>query len=324
MDSDHQLLNSTSPNHSLGLIQRLWARAPLAWFLLGAFWFVYLQVFILPFVPISFWADQSTYLLNARRMLDGQVIYRDFFQFTPPGTESVYFGLFRLFGPRSWIPDGMLLLLGVSLVGLITMISEKLINGASCFLPGLLFLVIPFQSLLDGTHHWYSTVAVMAALAVVIENRSVFRLAAAGTLCGLATCFTQSRGLVAVLGLAVFLLWERPRKGDTWRSLCRSESSLFVTFLASVVAFNAYFVGKAGLQRFLDCTIVFGVKYYPASGLTPGGSTWRTRPPYIPYPPYFNCQDSCSSMPSFRWSMCCFSRATGARGGRNPKDLGTS
>jgi len=209
VDSDHQLLNSTSPNHSLGLIQRLWARAPLAWFLLGAFWFVYLQVFILPFVPISFWADQSTYLLNARRMLDGQVIYRDFFQFTPPGTESVYFGLFRLFGPRSWIPDGMLLLLGVSLVGLITMISEKLINGASCFLPGLLFLVIPFQSLLDGTHHWYSTVAVMAALAVVIENRSVFRLAAAGTLCGLATCFTQSRGLVAVLGLAVVLLWER-------------------------------------------------------------------------------------------------------------------
>src|SRR6516225_7841012 len=151
------------------------------------------------------------------------------------------------------------------------MISEKLINGASCFLPGLLFLVIPFQSLLDGTHHWYSTVAVMAALAVVIENRSVFRLAAAGTLCGLATCFTQSRGLVAVLGLAVFLLWERPRKGDTWRSLCRSESSLFVTFLASVVAFNAYFVGKAGLQRFLDCTIVFGVKYYPAEWF----NTWR-------------------------------------------------
>src|SRR5215831_18595794 len=68
--------NSMSPNHSMGLIQRLWARAPLAWFLLGAFSFVYLQVFILPFIPISFWADQSTYLLNARRMLDGQVMYR--------------------------------------------------------------------------------------------------------------------------------------------------------------------------------------------------------------------------------------------------------
>ena len=211
------------PNQSLGSIQRRWHRAPLAWFLLGALLFVYLQVFILPFVPISFWADQSTYLLNAQRMVDGEVMYRDFFQFTPPGTESVYFALFTLFGPRAWIPDGMLILLGVSLVGLITMISEKLISGTSCFLPGLLFLVVPFPSVLDGTHHWYSTLAVMAALAVVIENRSVLRLAAAGTLCGLATCFTQSRGLVAVVGFAVFLLWERPRKGDSWRSLCRSE-----------------------------------------------------------------------------------------------------
>ncbi|HEV2444447.1 MAG TPA: hypothetical protein VGS58_00935, partial [Candidatus Sulfopaludibacter sp.] len=77
-------------------------------------------------VPVLGTADQSIYLLNSRRMLEGQVIYRDFFQFTPPGTETLYWMLFKLWGVRAWIPEGALLGLGVALTWLSIVISRRL------------------------------------------------------------------------------------------------------------------------------------------------------------------------------------------------------
>ncbi len=234
------------------------------WFLLGGLVFLYLHLFTLPCTPIYRVGDGLMYLQNAARMFEGQMIYRDFFQFTPPGTELVYFVLFKLFGPRAWIHSASLLLLGVSFIWLSIVISKQLMSGASALLPGLLFLTLAYRFWLDGTHHWFSALAAIAALAVVVKERNPARLAVAGALCGLALCFTQLRGVVAVLGLAVFLLWECRRQGLGWHSLLRNEGSLFGTFFATVVAFNIYFVWKIGLKRFLDCTVIFGIKYYPA------------------------------------------------------------
>jgi hypothetical protein len=173
---------------------------------------LYLNLFILPNTPVYRMGDGLTFLQNAVKMYDGQVIYRDFFQFTPPGTELVYSTLFKLFGVRAWIPNATLLLLGVIMAWLSCVISRHLISGVSVMLPALLFLTFAYRFWLDGTHHWFSITAVMAALAVVIKERNPSRLAMAGAFCGLALCFTQLRGAVAVLSLAVFLVWESGRK----------------------------------------------------------------------------------------------------------------
>ena len=156
------------------------ARLRIAWFMPGALVFLYLLLFILLRTPIFTVGDQSIYLLNAARVVRGEVIYRDFFQFTPPGTEMIYATLFRLFGVRAWVPETMLVLLGASLAGLAISITDSIIRGRSVLLPGILFLVIPFRNSLDATHHWYSTLAVIAALRVVIEWRDQRHLAARG------------------------------------------------------------------------------------------------------------------------------------------------
>ena len=84
----------------------------LLWFLPGAAVFL-LGVLFTPAGASRFISgDVTVYLLNAARMLEGQAIYKDFFQYTTPGTELVYFVLFRLFGPRAWIPNAMLFDLG--------------------------------------------------------------------------------------------------------------------------------------------------------------------------------------------------------------------
>lgn len=243
----------------------------LPWFLLCCLVFLYLQTFLLPHTPLWFANDAIIFLNHGVRMLDGEVIYRDFFQITTPGTELVYFVLFKLFGPHPWIHNVVIIALGLSMTWLCLVISSKVIAGWKAFLPSLLFLALQFRLGLSGGHHWFSVLLVMAAATVMIERRSAARLMAAGTLCGLASFFTQTRGVAALLGLAIFVGWERRRQGLSWRTTLKAEAYLGAAFLGTLVAALAYFVWQSGLERFFYCTIIFPLRYYRSAG---GVNTW--------------------------------------------------
>ena len=256
----------------------------LPWFLLGCSVFLYLHLFRLPCTPLFSRGAQGIYLVAAMRMLDGQMIYRDFFDFVAPGTDVVYFVLFKIFGVRAWIPNVMAMVLGVGLTGLTVMISRKVLQGVSVFLPGLVFLTFSYRLQLEATHHWYSALAVLVALAVVIEARSPERLAVAGALCGVASFFTQTRGAMAVLGLSVFLLWEARNRKSSTRTLLQGELILLSGFLVTAAALYAYFIDLAGLARVVDCTVVFLLKYSTAIRM----NNWRGYLAYCPvYRPWY-------------------------------------
>jgi hypothetical protein len=238
--------------------------------LLASCVFLYLQVFILPNTPRAPTGDQSIYLQHGTRMLAGERIYRDYDHFTLPGTDVLYWGLFRLFGIRAWIPQAMLVVVGLTLIWFSVYISRRLTVGSNVSLPALLFVTLAFSSYLDATHHWYSAVFTTAALAVLVEQRSPKRIAIAGGCWGIATCFTQSAAL-GILGLAYFLFWENGGEEQERSRLLRNEASLIGSFLVVVLVFNFYFVRLVGLKRFVWYTVVFLVKYYPADWF----NTWR-------------------------------------------------
>ena len=102
---------------------------PRTWYLAGALTFLYLILFILLDTPIFLSGDDQIYLLNATRMFEGQVMYRDFFHFVPPGTELVYGVFFKVFGFRAWIPNLLLILLGMALTCLATLMARKGARG---------------------------------------------------------------------------------------------------------------------------------------------------------------------------------------------------
>lgn len=246
----------------MSVIAHRFASRPVAWFLLGAAAFLYLHLFFPPWTPIWRGYDEAGYLLNGRRLLEGEVLYRDIFQFVPPGINLLNLLLLKLFGSRVWILNAMVVLIGVSFAWLGIAISSKVLEGRAVFLPSLLFLVSAFRFALEATHHAYSVLAVMAATAVVIEKRNPARVAVAGALCGLASCFTQTHGLMALWALAVFLLWEYRQERASGQQALKSAVCLFAPFLAVGLAVSAYFVWKAGLQRFLYCTVTFGFRYH--------------------------------------------------------------
>jgi hypothetical protein len=97
-------------------------------------------------------------------------------------------------------------------------------------------------------------------------------------MCGLASFFTQIKGLTAVLGIAAFVLWEQRQKGASCRSAVRQIVFLVAAFVSAVAIPSAYFVEKAGLHRFVYDTIEFGIKYY-ASEWSNNLRVYMTNPP---------------------------------------------
>jgi len=234
----------------------------LLYFLLGAFASLYLKSFILPRTPIYQGDSSPIFLTEAVRMFQGQIIYRDFFELTLPGTQVAYLTLYKLFGIRSWIPSSVFVLLGVGLAWMGVAISKGIMRGKSVLLPSLLFLAFSFTSEPDPTHHWFNALAVMGALGLLINKRTPWRLAGAGALCGLATLFTQTKGVAAVVGLAAFLIWEVRSKGLKRRSLLKAVVCLFGSFLAITLAEIAHLIGAVGLERLTYCIGVFPLKYF--------------------------------------------------------------
>ena len=253
--------------------------------------FVYLQVFILPGTPRLATGDQAIYLHHASRMLDGQLIYRDYDHFTFPGTDVLYTTLFRLFGVRAWIPQAMLMVIALSMLWLILFISRKMLSGNLVYLPAALFLVLPFSSYLDATHHWFGLVAATASLAVLLEDRNCLRLVCAGVLIGVATFFTQSMALL-MPGCAAFLVWEQRRENQAWTSVVWKVSSLLLGFVGAISACMSYFVWKVGFKAIFYYTVVFVVKNYPADWF----NNWRV---YLTGRPQLHSWTTWFDLPAF-------------------------
>jgi len=236
-----------------------------ALFLLAALSFLCCFQFLIPSlapIKVNNLGDSLLNLAPGQRMYQGEMIYRDVFEFLTPGTALVNFLMFKLFGLRPWIPNLLALLLGLGMAWLGVAISRKLMRTSLALLPSAVFIVSERGFMSDPNHHWYSVLATLAAIAVLLERRTPVRIAAAGMFCGLCACFTQTSGLAVVVGFAAFLWWDSRRRNEDWRGLLRKEAWLLTSFFATFLAVIAYFIFEAGPARFFWCTVVFVLKYH--------------------------------------------------------------
>lgn len=235
-----------------------------ACFLALALLFLCLQLF-LPSSAIFYEGDHFVHLHNAWRMFNGEVVYKDFFHFTFPGTELWYLTLFRLFGADFWILNATIIFLGFGLTWVGLELSKQFLGGWFKYLPPALFLVFGFRWMgIDGSHRLFSVLLVLLALLAWLRLRRVYGLIAAGVLCGLSTFFTQTRGVAAVGGFTLFLLWETYQKRERWQHCLYSLVILLGSFSATVLLSISYFVATAGAEVFFKSTVGFFNRYYSA------------------------------------------------------------
>lgn len=186
------------------------ARRKINWFLilvvLGTSTYLYVNLFSFPNTPFLLGGDQVFFWTDAQRMLDGERIYQDFFQFTPPGTDLFYLALFKLFGANLWVTNAAVLVLGVSLCLLCFVLANQIMGRRSALLATVLFLVLINGKLLSGTHHVFSVLAIMGAVNICMRKITGARILIGGGLLGLASLFTQTHETVALLAVATLLI----------------------------------------------------------------------------------------------------------------------
>ena len=217
--------------------------------LLGAAAYLYLNLFALLHTPFLLGGDQVFFWLDAQRMLYGQRIYQDFLQFTPPGTDYFYLGLFKLFGFRIWVTNAAVLALGVAFCWMCFSLVRDLTRRSSALLATALFLVLVYGKAVNATHHWFSVLAIMGAVKLSFRSLSLRTLTLSGALLGLAAFFNQTHGAAALAAFAVFLLWRRMRLKSTWADLLWNEVVLVLGFAVALLALSAHEIAAVELKQ---------------------------------------------------------------------------
>jgi hypothetical protein len=240
-------------------------REPL-WFYLALLFavvaFLYLNLFAWPNTPFLQSGDQMYFWVGAQRMLYGEHIYRDFLQFTPPGTDLIYLGFLKLFGLRIWLPNLVNILLGVALCAVCFRIARQITRRWMAVLATSLFLVLTYASALNGTHHWFSLLAIAGAIDVMMRGpTNTARITLAGALLGVASFFTQTHGAFALLGLSVFLVWEESNRRTGSRKIIEHLSWVVLGFSIALAALSAYFIATVGWRQLWYFQVTYAGKY---------------------------------------------------------------
>ena len=226
----------------------------------GALVFLYLRTFLLPAVPFVAHDDQILFFIRGARVAHGQILYRDFFELVPPGIDSLYGATFRLFGIHAWIMQAWCIALGLALFSVVTLIARRILRGPLVLFPGLLFLIFDFNSALDPTHHWFSTLAALMAVGVLMGGASLRRIFASSSFCAIATLFTQTQGALTFVALLLYLLWLK-RSEAQGPGLRPQLATLVLPFTLILSCVVGYYVHKAGFRTIFFDLVLFPLKF---------------------------------------------------------------
>lgn len=244
--------------------------------------YLYLNLFVARVTPVLLSGDQLYFWMNGQRMLYGELPYRDFFQFTPPGADVFYFLMFKVFGAHIWVVNGIVMLLGMALCWVCFEIARTIMNRGPAVLSSGLFVVLIYSRLLNATHHWFSMLAIMAAVSILMRGRDARKLAMAGALFGLACFFTQTHGLVALAAVSIYLKFYCAGTSGQ-ESFWKKERILLAGFSAALLLLNAYFIVKVGVARLFYYQVYYVLRvmvHRPETQLLgmPEIGSWRLQP----------------------------------------------
>ncbi|HQZ97151.1 MAG TPA: hypothetical protein PLP21_12595 [Pyrinomonadaceae bacterium] len=225
--------------------------------------FLYLFLFKFPATPFFTDGDQSIFLYEGERLFNGDVMYRDFFEFTLPGTQALYAAMFAIFGLKYWIIGAVTIAIGVSTTWILLKTSEKLLAPPLSYLPAVVYVFFGFRWFgIDGSHRMFSPIFILLAIWILMRGKSSIELVLAGCSLAIASFFTQQRGFVVLTAIVVYLFLDRYFSRESWASFFRSTAVITLSFLILLIALCSYFVFAAGADNFFYATFAYPYKYY--------------------------------------------------------------
>jgi hypothetical protein len=151
-------------------------------------------------------ADESFILYGAKRVLEGQALYRDFFEFLTPGSFYLYALAYAIGGVSITSAKVMTAVVNAISAASTFALTLRVASVWEAVLAGLLVPTLCVPTWNMAGHHWIATAFGLAPAAVLLarsgQGSTRLRPAAAGALAGLLVCTHQNRGVWLVLWLA--------------------------------------------------------------------------------------------------------------------------
>lgn len=199
--------------------------------------------------------DEGIILQGAQRILNGQVLYRDFFSFYTPGSYYLTALLFKLFGNSILIARASLVLCGAIFSTLTYVVARRVSSTWSSLLAAYLLTVtcMPFRFLVS---HWDSTALAYLALysgILWVERPRYLWAFMTATFVSLTCLFEQSKGAGLLIGIAAGVLVVMCH--GRWHVSFRGTLGTFTAGLVIPLAVTTAYFGRqhAIRQMFGDC-----------------------------------------------------------------------
>jgi hypothetical protein len=160
----------------------------------------------------AIWVDE------AYRMLQGELIYRDFFDFVGPVVTFVDYLFLRLLGPTTTSVGLMVVTVGAANATALYAISSVILSRAWRMVPAAVFVGITYTIYSPGNHKWPTILLCSLGILAVLRAQSRLRCAISGMMIGCATLSTQDYGVGAAVGMwcSLWLLRGRAQGADPW------------------------------------------------------------------------------------------------------------
>jgi hypothetical protein len=156
--------------------------------------------------------DSATWIDEALLTLQGELIYRDFFEMMPPGIVYVNAFFLWLLGPTTTTVGVIVIVLG-ALGALATYaVSAAVLSSYWRYVPAAIFAGLTYPSYTPGNHKWPTIILCLVGILAVVKTRSRLRCGISGIAHGGAVLCTQDFGAGAAIGMAAALWLLRERK----------------------------------------------------------------------------------------------------------------
>ncbi len=246
---------------------------------LGVEWWIALGIFVISVLYLGLFRnyltlnpDEGVSLQGAQRVLQGQVLYRDFFAFFTPGSYYWDALLFKVFGSTILVPRTALMVYGGLFSALTYLLARRVCARWAALLASccVTLVCLPYRFLV--LHNWDSTVVGYLALycSIRLLEAPHWRWGlSAGCLASLTCLFEQSKGAGLLLGLVVgfgaIVALHRSRELKF-----RHLAHFLVGFAIPAAITVAYFASKQSLHLMLaDC--LWAWNHYSLTNTTPYG-----------------------------------------------------
>lgn len=218
--------------------------------------------------------DEGIILQGAQRILQGEVLYRDFFAFITPGSYYWTAFFFKVFGSSIGVGRTVLLIEGALLSVLTYLLARRVCSRWSAFLASALVTLTGLPNRFLVLHNWDSTLwafLTMYCAVIYLQNPRRLWLFAAGLFAAVTCLFEQSKGagIVLGLGLAAIILVTTDREMRSLTNL-RLVAAFIVGFALPLLFTFVYFgMHHALFQMFQDW--LWPLRNYSAANTTSYG-----------------------------------------------------